>query len=52
MTHGGSGMGRSEEDLKNAEPEAKILDGLAIYGSRAKNSDNTIKEFLDNIKFE
>lgn len=52
MTHGGSGMGRSEEDLKNAEPRAKILDGLAVYGSRVENSDNIVKEFLDNVKFE
>ena len=49
MTHGGSGMGRSEEDLKNAEPEAKILNGLAIYGSRVDSSDDEIKKFVDNI---
>ena len=49
MTHGGSGMGRSENDLRAAEPNATILSGLAVYGSRAASSDDNVKEFIDNI---
>ena len=49
MTHGGSGMGRSENDLRAAEPNATVLDGLAVYGSRATSSDDDVKKFIDNI---
>lgn len=37
-THAGSGLGRSENDLKQAVPNANVLDGLAITGSNAESS--------------
>lgn len=47
-THEGSGLGRSEKDIKRICPQAQVHKGLAIYGSgvsRAeKDMENWIKE--------
>ena len=45
-THEGSGMGSSENDIKNACPAAKVKRGIAIYGSRAEESESDIKKWL------
>ena len=44
-THEGSGMGRSETDLKKALPSAQVLPGLAIKGTEAHRSDTRIREW-------
>lgn len=49
MTHGGSGMGRSESDMKKAAPKSTVVDGLAIRGSRANDSEEEVKEFIDKL---
>lgn len=47
MTHGGSGLGRSVEDVKRLCPEATVKDGLAIRNGRVKDSVDTIYTWLD-----
>ena len=45
-THEGSGMGRSEADLKKVCPDSILHRGLAIYGHDALNCDKQIKQWL------
>lgn len=45
-THEGSGMGRSEIDLRKICANSEILPGLAIQGSYVASSDEKIKEWL------
>ena len=46
-TNEGSGMGNSERDLKKYAPAAKIEKGLSITGSKAGNSDETLRKWLE-----
>lgn len=46
FTHEGSGMGKSEEDIKKLCPNANIKKGLAVKGSSVKNADSVISEWL------
>ena len=45
-THEGSGMGKSERDIKRICPKSRIGKGLAITGSNVKNSSSEIKSWL------
>ncbi|MBV4417964.1 NAD(P)H-dependent oxidoreductase [Clostridium tyrobutyricum] len=45
-THGGSRMGRSEQDIIKTCLGADVLDGLDIYGSDVKNSKTAISVWL------
>lgn len=45
-THGGSRMGRSEQDIIKTCPGADVLNGLDIYGSDVKNSKAVISVWL------
>ena len=45
-THEGSGMGRSEADLKKYCPGAVITKGLAIQGSSVGRCDSALKNWL------
>lgn len=47
-THEGSGMGRSEQDIKKLCPGAKVERGLAIRGGSVKNAENDINGWLSN----
>ncbi len=49
-THEGSELGRSVADLKKLCSKSTILEGLAIRGSAAHNSDDRIEEWLKKIK--
>ena len=49
-THEGSELGRSVADLKKLCPKSTILEGLAIRGSAAHNSDDRIDEWLRKLK--
>lgn len=49
-THEGSELGESVADLKKICPKSTILQGLAIQGKRAHNSDDSINEWLKNLK--
>lgn len=50
-THEGSGLGRSEEMLKQALPKSEIKEGLAIYGHIAQNDapfvEKTVRNWLN-----
>jgi len=45
-THEGSGMGRSESDIKKLCPAAAVSRGLAITGSSCASSEAAIKKWL------
>lgn len=45
-THEGSGMGYSEKDLKEICKYSNIEKDLAIYGSRVKESDKVIENWI------
>lgn len=45
-THEGSGMGRSEQDIKKICTGAKVKGGLAIHGSSVHNAEAQIKKWL------
>lgn len=46
-THEGSGLGRSESDIKKLCPNALLKPGTAIRGSNVKNSKNDINRWID-----
>lgn len=45
--HEGSGMGRSETELKKLLPNSTIKKGLAIKGTNSHNSDEIIKKWVN-----
>ena len=45
-THEGSGMGRSESDIKKLCPTATVAKGLAISGSACGSAEPNIKKWL------
>ena len=45
-THEGSGMGRSEQDIKKVCPQSSVRKGLAIRGSKVKDSEKDIQNWL------
>ncbi|WP_373816117.1 flavodoxin, partial [Porphyromonas loveana] len=46
ITHEGSRMGKSVNDIKKLAPKTKVLDGFAIRGRNAKNSSEDVKKEL------
>ena len=48
-THEGSGLGGSVSYLKKICPSAEILNGLAIHGAEAKNSEKQIVQWVKSI---
>lgn len=47
-THGGGGFGHIQHDIKNLAKGAKVLQGLAEYGSSSKKAD--VVKWLEQIK--
>lgn len=47
-THQGSGLGRSESEIKELCLNADVLDGLAINGGNSNNSQSAVEEWLEN----
>jgi flavodoxin len=45
-TNEGSGMGRSEGDIKKLCPKAKVLKGLAIRGTAVKSAERDIADWI------
>ncbi|CAK7089267.1 MAG: hypothetical protein ENTB_04636 [Enterocloster aldenensis] len=47
-THEGSGLGRSEKDIRSLCPNAVVEPGLAIHGTRIRSSEQeqVIQEWL------
>ena len=48
-THEGSGLGKSESDLKKLTSGAEVLKGLAINGSEVNSSEEKIREWLEEV---
>lgn len=45
-THEGSGMGRSESDIKKLCPNAYVEKGLAVCGSEVGNAEQAVSRFV------
>ena len=45
-THEGSGMGRSEADIKAVCPDARVEKGLAITGCKVSKAEKNIEKWL------
>ncbi|MBE6355134.1 flavodoxin [Treponema sp.] len=45
-THEGSGMGRSESDIKKLCPGSTVVKGLAVKGSSCGSAENSVKAWL------
>jgi len=48
-THEGSGIGRSESDIKKLCPDAKVLPGIAIWGGTVAGADNLVENWLKKL---
>ena len=46
-THEGSGMGRSESDIKKLCPQATVAKGLAVSGSRCQSAEAGVRKWLE-----
>lgn len=46
-THEGSGMGRSEADIRRLCPGAVVEKGLPIHGASVRNAQDSIKQWLE-----
>ena len=52
VTHGGSGFGRSLNDLKRTLPDAKIeTKGLSLYGKSVSSAHSQVIQWLDSLGF-
>jgi flavodoxin len=47
-THEGSGLGRSESDIRAACPGATVLDGLALRGAGVHGAEASIKRWIES----
>lgn len=45
-THEGSGMGRSERDIRRLCPTAKVEKGLAIHGAEVKTAGDALSKWI------
>ncbi|HEY9551856.1 MAG TPA: flavodoxin [Prevotella sp.] len=50
-THEGSGLANCVEDIRKAYPNAKVLDGFAIYGHEARKSMAKVDEWLKRLGY-
>ena len=49
MTHEGSRMGRSEEDIRKLCPRSQVSDGLPIRGGSVRNSKETVTQWVHSL---
>lgn len=45
-THGGNGLAHSLRDIAQSCPQATVLDGLAVRGSRAASAQSAVNDWL------
>jgi flavodoxin len=50
-THAGSGDGGTYAEIAEFEPNATVLDGLAVSGSRAANAQNDVTDWLNGLDY-
>jgi len=48
-TNEGSGMGRSESDIKKFCPNSNLLEGLAVRGSSVDKAQNSVSSWLRRL---
>jgi flavodoxin len=48
-THEGSGLGRSVSDIKKTSPKATVLEGLAVRGGDARNAQDEVSGWLQDL---
>lgn len=51
-THGGSALGRSEDDIAELAPDAALLEGLAVSDSSVDSAQGTVEEWLNGLGIE
>lgn len=51
-THEGSGLSRTERDIRDAAPGAVVTQGLAIHGSHVDEADDSIRSWIQAVKKE
>ena len=51
VTHGGSRDGGTFNEIKELEPNATVLEGLAISGQRASNSESDVNKWLAGLGY-
>jgi len=49
-THEGSGMGRSESDIRKLCPGARVLKGLSIVGGSVQDAESNVARWLTEIE--
>lgn len=49
-TNEGSGMGKSERDIRNTCPDAILKEGLPLHGADVQNCDSQLKEWVERTK--
>lgn len=50
-THLGSRDGGTYSDIAELEPEANVLEGLAVNGEKVKDAEQTVSEWLDKLSY-
>lgn len=50
VTHAGSGLAQSAEDITKLCPQATILGGIAVFGKNVKSSQNELSTWLHEIE--
>lgn len=50
-THEGSRFGRSESDLRGLCPQARLLQGFEVRGSRVSGAEKAVDAWLDGLGF-
>ena len=48
-TNEGSGLGRSESDIKELCPDAEVTAGMPVNGSHAAESENDLREWIERV---
>ncbi len=46
ITHEGSGFSRTVSTIENLEPDASVIEGLSIRGSKVPKSEETVRQFV------
>ena len=50
-THLGSRDGGTYSDIAELEPDANVLEGLAVNGEKVKDAEKTVSEWLDKLSY-
>ena len=48
VTHEGSSFSRTVNTIQRLEPDAEVIEGLSIRGSAVPESENTVRQFIQN----